>query len=85
MPISGLVLVLDAPNGPFPGTLRELQSHAAIEVGETNDNSFAIVVDSISKQHDQEVWQWVQQLPGVIDIRVAFVGFDETTDDESGL
>lgn len=82
MPISGLVVVLDAPNGPFPRTLRELRAHAAIEVGETTDNNIAIVVDSTSNQHDQEIWQWVQQLPGVLDIRIAFVGFDEETGEE---
>lgn len=82
MPISGLVVVLDAPNGPFPDTLRELRAHAAIEVGETTDNNIAIVVESPSNQHDQEIWQWVQDLPGVLDIRIAFVGFDEVGFDE---
>ena len=82
VPISGLVVVLDAPNGPFLGTLQALQDHAAIDVGETTDNHIAIVVDSTSNQHDQEIWQWVQELPGVLDIRIAFVGFDEATSEE---
>ncbi len=81
MPISGLVVVLDAPNGPFPGTLEALRAHAAIEVGEMTDSNIAIVVESTSDKHDQEIWQWVQELPGVIDIRIAFVGFDEVASD----
>jgi nitrate reductase NapAB chaperone NapD len=82
VPISGLVVVLDAPNGPFLGTLQALRGHAAIDVGEITDNHIAIVVDSTSNQHDQEIWQWVQELPGVLDIRIAFVGFDEATSEE---
>ncbi len=81
MPISGLVIVLDAPNGPFPDTLRELRAHAAIEVGEMTDHNIAIVVESTSNQHDREIWQWVQELPGVLDIRIAFVGFDDVAGD----
>lgn len=76
MPISGLVVVLDAPGGPYPHTIEQLRSHAAIEVGEITASKIAIVVDSTSRQNDQEIWQWVQELPGVIDIHIAFVGFD---------
>lgn len=57
-----------------------LAAHRSVEVGEVSTNRIAIVVDSESKQHDQEIWQWVQELPSVIDVNVAFVGFDDDTD-----
>ncbi|MEZ6074483.1 MAG: hypothetical protein R3C56_02060 [Pirellulaceae bacterium] len=82
MPISGLVVVLDAPNGPFLGTLQAAARPRGDRRWEITDNHIAIVVDSTSNQHDQEIWQWVQELPGVLDIRIAFVGFDEATSEE---
>ena len=77
VPISGLVVVLDSPSGPYPDTIQKLRAHPAIEVGDISDYKIAIVVDSTCKQHDQEIWDWVQDLPGVLDIQIAFVGFDD--------
>ena len=77
MPISGLVVVLDGPSGPHDETISKLSAHPAVEVGDVSANRAAIVVESKSKRDDQEVWNWVQGLPGVTDIQIAFVGFDD--------
>jgi nitrate reductase NapAB chaperone NapD len=37
----------------------------------------AVVVDTASKDHDFEVWEWIGNLPGVSEIKIAFVGFDD--------
>jgi nitrate reductase NapAB chaperone NapD len=82
MPISGLVVAFDAGLGPHDDAIAQLAAHPSIDVGETNANRLAIVVESNSKEHDQEIWQWIQSLPGVIDINVAFVGFDDDEENE---
>ena len=48
-----------------------------IDIGETAGSKLAIVIDSETKRRDQVVWNAVQQLPGVIDLAVAMVAFDD--------
>lgn len=48
-----------------------------IDIGESAGSKLAIVIDSETKCRDQEIWNTLQQLPGVIDIAVAMVAFDE--------
>ena len=83
MPISGLVLGFDGPAQRFDQTLAAMRSHPYIEVGEVVANRCAIVLESTSKQQDQELWQWMRNLAGVVDIQVAFVGFDSRTEDHA--
>ncbi|TWU46912.1 chaperone NapD [Rubripirellula reticaptiva] len=77
MPISGLVVTCDTSNGPIVDAVSILAAHPSVDVGEVSTHRIAIVVDTESKQQDQEIWQWIQGLPGVIDVNVAFVGFDD--------
>jgi nitrate reductase NapAB chaperone NapD len=48
-----------------------------IDIGESAGSKLAIVIDSETKRRDQEIWNMVQQLPGVIDLAVAMVAFNE--------
>ena len=48
-----------------------------IDIGESAGSKLAIVIDSETKRRDQEIWNTVQQLPGVLDVAVAMVAFDE--------
>jgi nitrate reductase NapAB chaperone NapD len=50
-----------------------------IDLGQINGGKVAIVVDSETKQRDQEIWNTVRDLPGVIDLAIAMVAFDEDT------
>jgi nitrate reductase NapAB chaperone NapD len=55
----------------------QLFNHPNITVGERSDDRIAIVVDSDSKDHDADIWDWLSNLPGVGEIKIAFVGFDD--------
>lgn len=76
MPVSGLVITFTDRVSKFPAALECLRDAPTIEVGEGNGSKLAIVVDSDSPQHDQEIWHWVHELPGVALVEVAFVGFE---------
>jgi nitrate reductase NapAB chaperone NapD len=80
VPISGLVVVFDGPIGRHEQTLGRLGEHPAIEIGRRGANRVAIVLETDCKQDDQQVWSWMKTLPGVIDVHIAFVGFEEEED-----
>lgn len=77
MPISGLVVVFQSGVASHDATILQLASHPSIEVGKRGKDQVAIVVDSHSVEHDREINAWVQSLPGVTEIRIAFVGIDD--------
>lgn len=77
MPVSGLVVTLDAPVANHSEATEALKAIPEIEIGVTAGSKLAIVVDSATKRRDQEVWNTVRELPGVIDLAVALVAFDE--------
>lgn len=77
MPVSGLVITFSGDVTDHRMSLKRLHEEPAIEVGEARGAKLAIVVDTESRQRDQEIWQWVCELPGVILVDVAFVGFEE--------
>lgn len=84
MPISGLVVTFASAVAEHGETTETIRKIPEIEIGDAQAGKLAIVVDSASRQRDQEIWQTVRELPGVIDLAVAFVGFDEpnTTNQE---
>ncbi len=77
MPVSGLVVTFNTPVDQHRETIELLENVPEIETGDFKDGKLAIVVDSQTRQRDQEIWDWVRQMPGVIDLAVAFVGFDD--------
>lgn len=77
VPISGLVVTFVASHTTPETLIQALEKIPEIEVGEFDEHRIAMVVDSETRQRDQEIWDAVQQLPGVSDINVAFVGFDD--------
>ncbi|WP_220498165.1 chaperone NapD [Rhodopirellula sp. JC639] len=77
MPISGLVITFDPTSGDPDETISQLRCEPAIEVGVMDHQKCAIVVDTSSKAEDKRIYQWVQDLPGVASIQVAFVAFDD--------
>ena len=80
MPISGIVVSFAGPVEQFWSTIEQLRQHPALEVGEVRDTQCAVVLDTKSKQHDQEIWDWMHELPGVTNVSVAFIGLEESTD-----
>lgn len=77
VPISGLVLTFDHAFDQQDDTINLLNAEPTVEVGAHNQQKCAIVIDSPSKAHDQKLFAWVQNLPGVADVQITFVGFDD--------
>ncbi|MCM2372189.1 chaperone NapD [Aporhodopirellula aestuarii] len=77
MPVSGLVVTFQTPVDQYRETIELLRAVPEIETGEFKNGKLAIVVDSETRHRDQEIWDSVRQMPGVIDLAVAFVGFDD--------
>jgi nitrate reductase NapAB chaperone NapD len=77
VPISGLVVTFQSSVTEHAEAVESLKMIAEIDIGESAGSKLAIVIDSETKRRDQEIWDMVQQLPGVIDLAVAMVAFDE--------
>ncbi|QDU89797.1 hypothetical protein Pla175_31920 [Pirellulimonas nuda] len=77
MPISGLVVVFGGGQDQMDDTITRLANHPSIDVGQKSSNRLAIVIDSESREQDIEINAWVRGLPGVADLQIAFVGFDD--------
>ena len=77
VPISGLVVTFRSAVKEHWDTVEALRAIPEIDIGEAAGSKVAIVIDSETKRRDQEIWNTVQQLPGVIDLAVAMVAFDE--------
>ncbi len=82
MPVSGLVVTFDAPVAAKRDALEAIQAIPEVETGQALGNKLAIVVDSPTKQRDQEVWNAVRGMEGVTDLAVALVAFDEDEAEE---
>lgn len=86
MPISGLVVTFRSAVTDHSDTLEAIRAIPEINIGDVVGSKLAIVIDSKTRRRDQEIWNALQQLPGVIDLAVAMVAFDEydeTTDQDA--
>ncbi|TWU04627.1 chaperone NapD [Stieleria varia] len=77
MPISGLVITFASQVEEHSAAIESLHEVPEIEIGNASGSKLAIVVDSADKRRDQQIWNMVRELPGVIDLAVAMVAFDE--------
>jgi nitrate reductase NapAB chaperone NapD len=77
VPVSGLVIVFESSEALNELVVEQLTNHPCLEIGERASDRLAVVVDTASKDHDFEVWEWIGNLPGVSEIKIAFVGFDD--------
>lgn len=77
VPISGLVVTFQSSVTEHSEAVEALRMIPEIDIGESAGSKLAIVIDTETKRRDQEIWNAVQQLPGVIDLALAMVAFDE--------
>jgi nitrate reductase NapAB chaperone NapD len=81
VPISGLVVTFRSAVTDHSEAVEAMRRIPEIDIGEALGSKLAIVVDSETKRRDQEIWDMVQQLTGIVDLAVAMVAFDD--DDQS--
>ncbi len=77
MPISGLVVTFNSSTDQHTAAIESLREIPEIDIGDAHGSKMAIVVDSPTQRRDQEIWNTVRELPGVIDLAVAMIAFDE--------
>ena len=88
MPISGLVVTLSDSDTERADAIDAMRREPRIELGiseleQTVASRIPIVVDTQSNEGDKQVWQWLNDLPGVVFVDVALVGFEDNSNDDS--
>ncbi|WP_196784677.1 hypothetical protein [Crateriforma conspicua] len=74
-------MTFDSPVEQCTEAVETLRAMPEVDLGQVRDNKLAIVVDTVSKTQDRNVWDAVQQLPNVTDLAIAMVAFDEDKDE----
>ena len=77
MPVSGLVVTLCEEPQLRAAVFEAIGRDPRITVGVLEANRQAIVLDTASSDEDGQLWDWLNTLPGVMFVEVAFVGFEE--------
>jgi len=80
MPISGLVLTLVQDASLRNKTLESLRQHSAMELGTAVENRLPIVVETPDSEADRHVWEWLHSLPGVSQVEIAVIHFENEHD-----
>jgi len=85
MPVSGLVVTLKPaqPSGGDPAdtpdleAVRQIANHPNFQAGELQKSRLPIVLDTQDKETDKACWGWLNELPGVHHVDVAFIHFED--------
>lgn len=57
--------------------IERIQQHPRFQVGTLEDNRLPVVIDTPDKQADKDCWAWLNSLPGVHHVDVAFIHFED--------
>lgn len=93
MPVSGLVVTLAPPPPPEtpPETpnasdrlrdssthvIEQIHQHPHLQVGPRQGQCLPVVVDTPDRETDKRCWLWLNGLPGVHHVDVAFIHFED--------
>ncbi|RLS58902.1 MAG: hypothetical protein DWH91_01505 [Planctomycetota bacterium] len=76
--ISSFVVTLPCQEEPAEAVLRALAAIPVFTLGERQGSRLPVVVEAPDGSTSRYWHEWVEQLPGVIQVEVAFVSFDES-------
>ena len=65
---------------PAPGdaaVIEQIQQHPNFQAGPRQDQRLPVVLDTPDKETDKQCWGWINQLPGVHHVDVAFIHFED--------
>ncbi|MCU0748745.1 MAG: hypothetical protein MUF13_04275 [Akkermansiaceae bacterium] len=85
MPVNGLLLTLSANSELADAALAEIASQAEASVGVVQDRCLPIAVDAPNVRAAHDFHEWLEALPGVEQVDVIFVGFDDPNPTEIAL
>ncbi|MCA9190019.1 MAG: hypothetical protein R3E01_25740 [Pirellulaceae bacterium] len=77
MPVSGLVVTFSDEPQVHAATLTTIRQESRITIGVEAAGRLAIVLDTLTPEEDRQLWEWLQELPGVRFVEVAFVGVEQ--------
>lgn len=81
--ISGLVVTLTSDAKLVQAVVHSIKEQPALEIGKQKMQRLPLVLETNSPAESQEITDWLQNLPGVEYVDVAFVHLDELQGDES--
>lgn len=62
-----------------------IQQRESVTLGEQYGQRLAVVVESVDRADAEATIEWLQQLPGVVHVDIAFVHLDEVDDTNIAL
>ncbi len=77
MPINGLMVTLSSDAGLADEACGSMRSREGLELGERQDRWLPLVADTASDREARDLHAWLESLPGVDQVGVILVGFDE--------
>jgi len=83
MPVSGLVLTLKSDPEIVRATLDWLGGLEAVALGEISGSKLPITLDTASQQEDKAYWHDLQDCPGILNVDVACVFFEDDNPDNA--
>ena len=79
MQTSGLVITLSSDSAEAAKAFTALSARPEFVFGERNDRWLPLVMETSGDVESRELHDWIQALPGVEFVDVAYVNFDEVT------
>lgn len=77
MPINGLMVTLSADAVSASAAQEAMRLRAGLECGERQDRWLPLVTDAQDDREAREMHGWLESLPGVDQVDVILVGFNE--------
>ena len=59
------------------GVIETIRQHPNFQTGPRQAQRLPVVLDTPDKQTDKQCWAWINKLPGVHHVDVAFIHFDD--------
>jgi len=77
MAICALVITLSESPGLAHGALRRIAGDERLTLGRAAGSQLAAVLETASDDSDREALEWLQELPGVAQVEIASVFWDD--------
>jgi hypothetical protein len=83
MPVNGLLLTLSPDLELADSARTRISSRAEVSLGAAHDRWQPLAVDTPDVKAAHDFHEWLEALPGVEQVDVIYVGFDEPTPNET--
>ena len=61
----------------YPAVIEQIQRHPNFQAGQRQSQRLPVVLDTPDKETDKRCWGWLNNLPGVHHVDVAFIHFED--------